>query len=231
MPKKTTQELSYDIYNSKGEKTSRGSFVVPLLDISKYKDLIAQAVRVFLVNQRQGTQSTKSRGEVEGSTRKIYKQKGTGRARHGDIKAPIFVGGGIIFGPKPRDFELKLNKKMKRKAFLVSIIDKVLNNKFMVIEGTDKLPIKTKQFYNLFQKINSGDIKKGKILFINNGNKNLRLSVRNIPFVTLVSANTANTYELLTHSKVLVEKNVIDNLFNRVGLLVARTAKKKVSKK
>lgn len=229
MPKKATQELLYDVYDLKGKKINQGSIVNSLDNISKYKSLVAQAVRVFLVNQRQGTQSTKSRGEVEGSTRKIYKQKGTGRARHGDIKAPIFVGGGIIFGPKPRDFELKLNKKMRKKAFLISVIDKILNKKFIVIDGLEKLPVKTKEFFNLLKKIFLEDIKKEKILFINRGNENILLSVRNIPFIKPVLVNTANTYEVLTHSVILAEKNIVTDLFKRMGVVIEEP-RKKISK-
>lgn len=229
MPKKALQELSYSVYNEKGEKVTEEYLIAPAMDIASFQKLVAQAVRVFLANQRQGTVSTKTRGEVEGSTRKIYRQKGTGRARHGDIKAPIFVGGGIIFGPKPRDFSLKINKKMKKKTLLVSLIDMILNHKLRVVEGWEKLPPKTKQFMQILQKIFMDGLKKEKILFVNSGSQNLKFGLRNLPFVQLVGVRNLNSYQLLTHSEVLVEKKVMADLCKRIGLeqkLKTKTAKK-----
>ncbi len=210
------QKLTYSIYNTEGKVTSEAT--VEVSDVSKHQQLIAQTVRVFLANQRQGTAKTKTRGEVEGSTRKIYRQKGTGRARHGDIKAPIFVGGGIIFGPRPRDFSLKLNKKMKKKAFFVSVVDKLLHQKLLVVEGLNKLPAKTKEFFKLWQKIFAQSLVKEKILLINNKSQNVILGVRNLPFVTPAFVANVNTYQVLTHSTIVLEDKAVDPLFKRLGL-------------
>ena len=114
---KKTSGLTVPVYDIKGKE--KGTLILPkeAFAVSVKPQLLAQAVRVYQFNRRQGTASTKTRGEVTGSTRKIYRQKGTGRARHGDIKAPIFVGGGIVGGPKPKDYSLGINKKQKTKAF------------------------------------------------------------------------------------------------------------------
>ncbi len=218
MPKTQTKKLTYDIYNKRGEKLSQESFTSPISDISKNSKLLAQAVRIHLLNQRQGTVSTKTRGEVAGSTRKIYRQKGTGRARHGDIKAPIFIGGGIVFGPKPRDFDFHLTTEMRKKAFLISIIDKISNNQFKVVSGLEKMSNKTRDFYKMLQAILTKKIDKEKILVINNSYKNLFLAARNIKGVTISPVNIVNTFEILSHSKIIIDKNGIKKLFSRLGI-------------
>lgn len=227
MPENKTQKFLYSIYNTKGEKISQAAVVTKAYDPSSSSSLLTQAVRVYLANQRQGTSSTKTRSEVAGSTRKIYRQKGTGRARHGDIKAPIFVGGGIVFGPHPRDFQLKLNKKMSKKAFLISLLDKIKNNKLIIIEDLSKIAAKTKELTQILKKFFSKNIDREKFLLIHNGERNLILACRNIRSVTGVLVSTVNTYDLLSHTLVITEPEVVDKLFKRVGL----TLKKKVVKK
>ncbi|MGH9858113.1 MAG: 50S ribosomal protein L4, partial [Acidobacteriota bacterium] len=129
------------------------------------KALLAQAVRVYLANQRQGNASTKTRGEVDGSTRKIYRQKGTGRARHGSLRAPIFVKGGIVFGPKPRDFSLSMPQKMKRKALFSALSAKIQDQQLTVMSGLEDMKPKTKAFVALLKSLSMED-KKQKALVI-----------------------------------------------------------------
>ena len=115
--KKTVKAgLTIPVYGLDGKEKGAAELPKEIFTVEASPKLLAQYVRVYLVNRRQGTASTKTRGEVSGSTRKIYKQKGTGKARHGDIKAPIFTGGGVVGGPKPQDYSLKLNKKQTKKA-------------------------------------------------------------------------------------------------------------------
>src|SRR3989338_8227396 len=129
--------------------------------------LMAQAVRVYLVNQRQGTASTKTRGEVAGSTRKIYRQKGTGRARHWSITAPIFRGGGIVFGPRVRGFSLKLSKQMKKKALSSALAQKLLDQKVSVVD-LEGVSGKTRELAQLFKNLKLLDKEKkdNQVLFV-----------------------------------------------------------------
>lgn len=218
MPTKTDNKLIYNIYNLKGEKIAQEKFNTSIKDVNEYTQLLTQSVRVHLVNQRQGNASTKTRGEVTGSTRKIYRQKGTGRARHGSIKAPIFIGGGIVFGPRPRDFNLSLTKKMKKKAFLISVIDKINNQKFLVVDKLETISAKTKEAAGIIKALFAKSQQPKNLLLINNGNKNLCLATRNIPYLNQVSAATVSTYDLLSCDFVLITKEALDKLFLRLGL-------------
>src|SRR3972149_7539732 len=125
MPKKNTakkeikNKLETAVYNPDGKVMKKVTLPADVFDVEVKTELLNMAVRIYQANQRLGTHKAKTRGQVTGSTRKIYKQKGTGRARHGDIKAPIFIGGGIAHGPKPRDFSLNLPKRMKRLALFM----------------------------------------------------------------------------------------------------------------
>jgi large subunit ribosomal protein L4 len=133
--RKQAANLTVDMYDAAGKVTGSVSLPEEVFGAKINKRLIAQAVRIYLANQREGSASTKSRGEVQGSTRKIYRQKGTGRARHGGVRAPIFVHGGIAHGPKPRDFSLKMPQKMKRAALFATLSLKAQTNAVRVIEN------------------------------------------------------------------------------------------------
>ncbi|MCS7180933.1 MAG: 50S ribosomal protein L4, partial [bacterium] len=165
-------------------------------------------------NQRLGTHSTKTRGEVSGGGRKPWRQKGTGRARVGSIRNPIWRHGGIAFGPKPRDYYIKLPKKVKRKALVESIRDKIMENRiiFLKIENIEKP--KTKIFAEFLKKIGYN---KEKILFIfTNSDKkaNKVLSVRNIPIVKYDYIDKINAYEILNSDRLIFEEECFDNLKN-----------------
>src|SRR3989338_1504391 len=142
LPRETGLKLS--VYDLKGKSVGKINLPKEIFGVKVNDKLMAQAVRVYLANQRQGTVSTKTRGEVKGSSRKIYRQKGTGRARHGSIRAPIFVKGGLVFGPKPRDFGLSLPKKMKKAALFAALSAKLRDGEVKVVQGFEKLPAKTK---------------------------------------------------------------------------------------
>lgn len=170
------------------------------------RQLMAQAVRVYLANQRAGTASTKTRGEVEGSTRKIYKQKGTGRARHGGVRAPIFVGGGIVFGPKPRDFTLAFPKNMKRLALASALTCKLQEKNVIVVEGLERIVPKTKVMAATLQTI--GAI--GKTLVVTSAQaQSVVRAGRNIEDVDIVPAHTLHTYAVLNHKNLVFTKDAI----------------------
>ncbi|PIP74376.1 MAG: 50S ribosomal protein L4, partial [Candidatus Levybacteria bacterium CG22_combo_CG10-13_8_21_14_all_35_11] len=181
------------------------------------KVLLAQAVRVYLANQRKGTHSTKTRGEVEGSTAKIYRQKGTGRARHGSKRAPIFVKGGVVFGPKPRDYSLKLPKKMRRLALFSSLTTKKDEGKIVVLSGLEKIEAKTNKMADVVKNLNLEE-KNKKILLITpdtiNAFENVYKATRNLKGVSIVSAKMLNTYEVLNSKTVLLMKASIEVLEN-----------------
>lgn len=214
--KKTTGKLQTDLYNLQGIVAGKITLPPEIFAVSASPALFAQAVRVYLANQRSGTHATKTRTQVIGSTRKIYRQKGTGRARHGDIKAPIFVGGGIAHGPHPRDYTLSLPQKMKRKALFGALTDKLANNCLKVVAGLEALPVKTKEIFAVLQKLNliGGKEKKEAVVMLVTPNKmtNIYLAGRNISCLTVRQANLLNTYEILKHKYLLLTKETINEL-------------------
>lgn len=174
--------------------------------------LMAQAVRVYHANQRAGTASTKTRGEVEGSTRKIYRQKGTGRARHGAIRAPIFVGGGITFGPQPHGFSLSFPKKMKRAALMSALSGKIHDGDIIVVDGLETLPPKTKAFAKTFSAIGTH----GKTLVVvPKGAQSILRGAGNLTDVDLLVAPNLTTYAVLSHNKIVITKTALPLLWNK----------------
>lgn len=209
MPRIKKNNLSLAVFNIKGEQQDNLSLPKEIFDVKVNPRLIAQYIRVYLANQRQGTASTKTRGEVTGSTRKIYRQKGTGRARHGDIKAPIFVGGGIVHGPKPRDYSLKINKKQKLQALYSALTQKNKENNIIALSDEFiKIKPKTKIFAEFLQKLN---LHKQKILLVlpKTGKNNLTLAVRNIPNLRIIGATVINPYEILRNQKILMTEEAL----------------------
>jgi large subunit ribosomal protein L4 len=186
--------------------------------------LMTQAVRVYLANQRSGTAHTKSRGEVEGSTRKIYRQKGTGRARHGGIRAPIFVGGGVAFGPKMRDHSLSLPKKMRRAALFSALTTKLQDKELLVLRGLETIEPKTKAMYTTFREVT--DMKNSSILLVIpsdvKASANITRAVRNIEGLTYIAVNQLNTYEVLRAKKLIMMKDAVSGLAE--SFLKERTA-------
>jgi len=187
-----------------------GSITLPaeLFAAKVNKQLMAQAVRVYLANQRAGNASTKTRGEVEGSTRKIYKQKGTGKARHGGIRAPIFVGGGIVFGPKPRDYSLGLPQKMRRVALASALTAQLKNQNIIVVTGMSDVT-KTKAVAATLKAI--GSLRKTLLVTAKESTVVVRAG-RNIENVDILPVSDINTYSVLMHGKVVFMKEAIGEL-------------------
>lgn len=213
-PAKKTDGLAVDLMDVKGKVIGTASLPKELFGAKVNEILMAQAVRVYLANQRKGTASTKSRGEVNASTRKIYRQKGTGRARHGAISAPIFVGGGIAFGPKPRDYSLTLSKQMKRGALASALSVRLKNKAVRVVDGLEKLTPKTKLMHEAFTKI-IGDTQKKtpKILVVMPIKaENAKRAARNIAGVTIRPAALLNTYEVLNTDTLIFMKDSVEEL-------------------
>ncbi len=169
------------------------------------KQLLAQAVRVYLANQREGSASTKTRGEVEGSTRKIYRQKGTGRARHGSIRAHIFVGGGIVFGPVPHSFSMNFPVKMKRKALAGALSSQLQAENIIVVDGLEGVE-KTKAVSQALMAVGA---QKNVLLVVAKEAGATARAARNIAYVDVVPSTSVNTYDVLAHQKVVLMKDSI----------------------
>ena len=210
--KKVEPTKTADVLDLTGKAVDKISLPEEIFGAEINKTLIAQAVRVHLANQRQGTASTKTRGEVQGSTRKIYRQKGTGRARHGSKRARIFVGGGVVFGPKPRDYSLKFPQKMKRKALFSALSAKFNDGEIKILQDLEKLEPKTKKFAEVIKNLGFSD-KKKKILLITGAEvENLKRAARNIEGVTMTAAQRLNTYDILNSRQLIFMKEAIEKL-------------------
>ena len=173
-------------------------------------------VKQYLANQRQGTHKAKERGEVKGSTRKIKKQKGTGTARAGDIKNPLFKGGGRVFGPRPRDYGFKLNIKQKRLARKSALTYKAKEGAITVLEDFSFDSPQTKKYTELLS--NLGALDKKSLLVLSDSNKNVYLSSRNLQGAKVVTALQINTYDLMNASSVILAEGsieVIENIFKK----------------
>jgi large subunit ribosomal protein L4 len=206
--------LKQSVYDVKGKVSESINLPAEIFGVKINKTLMTQAVRVYLANQRRGTLSTKSRGEVKISTRKIYRQKGTGRARHGAASAPIFVGGGIAFGPKPRDFSLKLNQSMKRVALFSALTSKLKDGEIKIITGLEKIEPKTKKMVAVIQHLELNGKNAQVLLILPAGNEftNITKAGRNIQGITITPANLINTYTVLSNKRILFMKDAINSL-------------------
>lgn len=206
--------LSAEVYGLTGEKVDTVNLPAEIFGVKVNEVLLSQAIRVYQANQRAGTASTKTRGEVEGSTRKIYRQKGTGRARHGAIRAPIFVGGGIVFGPRPRDFSLELPQKMRRAALFSALTAKLQGNR-VIIADINTASGKTSEMYKMLKVLQISDKKrKGfKVLFVIPSSSNIAArGLRNINGVKMVLANQLNALDVMINQHVVLLKESIDIL-------------------
>jgi large subunit ribosomal protein L4 len=207
--KKPVDGVSISVVDVAGKPAGKMTLPKDLFGVKVNKPLLAQAVRVYLANQRSGSASTKTRGEVEGSTRKIYKQKGTGRARHGGIRAPIFVGGGIVFGPKPRDYSLKLPKAMKKAALASALTCQFIDGKIIVVDGLVKLAPKTKLMAKAFAAVGTGT---NVLLVTTQAADGVVRACRNLAGVDTIRAQSLNTYTILSHKKIVFMKEAVKEI-------------------
>jgi large subunit ribosomal protein L4 len=167
-------------------------------------------VKQFLANQRQGTHKAKQRNEIAGSTRKLYKQKGTGGARAGSVKSPLFNGGGRVFGPQPRDYSFKLNKKLKSLARKSALSYKAQDNNIVVVEDFSFDAVKTKSYVQFVADLNVTDVKT--LLVLGAANNNVYLSSRNLKKTKVITADQLNTYDVLNAGKLLLTAGALKTL-------------------
>ncbi len=207
-----TSSLSASVFDLNGKSTGKMTLSKEIFGGVVNKKLLAQAVRIYLANKRQGNASTKTRSEVDGSSRKIYKQKGTGRARHGTLRAPIFVKGGVAHGPKPRDFSLDFPKKMRKKALFSALSAKFSDEEIVFVSGFEKISPKTKQFSELLKKLSLDDKKKNFLIVRPDGFENARRAIGNIEGVSEISAVRLNALDVLRARKIIFAKESISDL-------------------
>jgi large subunit ribosomal protein L4 len=165
-------------------------------------------VKQYLANQRQGTHKSKERSEVSGSTRKLHKQKGGGGSRIGDINSPVLVGGGRVFGPRPRDYRFKLNKKLKSLARKSALTFKAQDNQIVIVEDFTFEAPKTKDFVNITKNLKVDD--KKTLLILAGQNKNVYLSARNLPNAQIITASDVNTYALLNNKAIVLTESSLE---------------------
>ena len=202
------------VYNIKGEDTGRkvnlNDEIFAIAEPNEHA--VYLDVKQYLANKRQGTHKAKERSEIAGSTKKLGRQKGGGGARHGDIKSPLFHGGGRVFGPRPRNYSFKLNKKVKALARRSALTYKAQNNQIMVIEDIKFDAPKTKEFVNITRNLK---LEGQKLLLVLKGvERNLYMSLRNVPTASVVTANDINTYRVLDNRMILVTESSVDALNN-----------------
>ena len=199
------------IYNIKGEDTGRKAILndqVFAVDINEHA--IYLDVKQFLANQRQGTHKSKERSEVSGSTRKLHKQKGGGGSRIGDINSPVLVGGGRVFGPRPRDYRFKLNKKLKNLARRSALTLKAQENQITIVEDFTFDAPHTKSFIDVEKNLK---VNGTKVLFINAASdSNVHLSARNIPNTRVMAAADINTYAVMNNKAIVITEGGLENV-------------------
>ena len=196
------------VYNIEGKEVGSIELNDAVFGVEVNEHLVHMAVVNQLANNRQGTQSAKTRSEVSGGGRKPWRQKGTGHARQGSTRAPQWTGGGIVFAPKPRDYSFKMNKKEKRIALLSALSSKVAESKIVVLDEFKLDEIKTKKFVEVMN-----NLKVSKALVVLEGeNKNVVLSGRNIPTVKVSATNEINTYDVLKYDTLVVTKAAVEKL-------------------
>ncbi len=201
------------VYNIDGNKTEKSvKLNDEIFGIAPNEHAIYLDIKHILANRRQGTHKVKGRSEVKGSTRKLRRQKGTGMARVGDIKSPIFRGGGVVFGPKPRDYSFKLNKKVKKLARKSALSDKAKNNNMIVVEDFSLETPKTKGYLEILKKFELHG--KKSLLILAESNQNIILSARNIPNTRVTLASNLNTYDLINSQQIVIAEGAIKEIEN-----------------
>ena len=194
-----------DVYDIKGKKVSDIELADSVFGIEPNENIVHAVLVNYLANQRQGTQSTKTRSEVSGGGRKPWRQKGTGHARQGSIRAPQWTGGGVVFAPVPRDYSFKMNKKEKAAAMKSVLSSKVNEEKLIVVDSLDMEAPKTKEMKQILS-----NLKAEKALVVVDGDaSNAILSVRNIPTARGVYNNSISVYDVLKYDTVVITKSAV----------------------
>ncbi len=200
---------NYDIVNVTGEKVGDIELLDSIFGIEPNEAVVHAVVKNYLANQRQGTHAARTRSEVRGGGKKPFRQKGTGRARQGTIRAPHYVGGGVAFAKKPRDYSYRLNKKVKRLALKSVLSDKVLNNELIIVDELNFEAPKTKEMVKVLE--NLGAAKKALIITADR-DINVMKSASNIPKVETAMVQGMNVYQILHHTTCIITKEAVQKI-------------------
>jgi len=207
---------SIKVFNQEGKEVSELKLNEVIFDLPWNADLVHQAVRVALANKRQILASTKDRSEVSGGGRKPWRQKGTGRARHGSIRSPIWKGGGITFGPtKERNFKLKINKKMARQAFLTALSTKAKDSELLVLDDLKLSAPKTKEMSKIMK--NFPQVKTSLLVLAGKKDENLKRAGRNLPNLRIINIDNLNILDILKYKHLIFTKDGIEYLNKKYG--------------
>ena len=201
-----------DVINIKGDKVSQADLPDEIFNVAVSVPVLHQVVKAQLAARRSGTACVKNRSDVTGSTRKLYRQKGTGRARKGNIKSPVLRGGGVVFGPHPRSYEQKVTKKVRKLALKMALSSKLLENELMVLDRFDLAQIKTKDFVSAVQTL---DAPKALIVTVEK-DRNLELSSRNVPGVKVIRCEGLNVYDILKYDKLILLEEAVKGIEGRL---------------
>ncbi|MBR1758658.1 MAG: 50S ribosomal protein L4 [Lachnospiraceae bacterium] len=193
------------VYNMEGQAIGTIELNDAVFATEIKEHLVHQAVVLQLANKRQGTQSAKTRAEVSGGGKKPWRQKGTGHARQGSIRAPQWTGGGVVFAPKPREYSFKMNRKEKQAAILSALSSRVAESKIFVIDELKVDEVKTKKIVNLLNGLN---VKKA-LVVTGEKDEKVALSARNIPSVRTIAANSINVYDILKYDNLVISKDAV----------------------
>lgn len=196
------------VYNMEGEKVGTVTLKDEIFGVDVNEHLVHMAVVAQLANKRQGTQKAKTRSEVSGGGRKPWRQKGTGHARQGSIRAPQWKGGGVVFAPVPRDYTMKLNRKEKKAALKSALTSRVQEKKFVVVDEIKAEEIKTKTMARMFENLKVDKA----LLVLEEGNDNARISARNLKDVKCAAPNTINVYDILKYDTVVASKAALKKI-------------------
>ena len=201
--------IALSVHNIKGENVGEVSLEDNIFSTKVNKYLVHQAVKRYLANRRRGTASTKNRSAVRGGGAKPWKQKGTGRARAGTNSSPIWVGGGIVFGPAPRDYSFSLPKKMKVAALKSVLLDKLEKKEIIII---DKLSLEENKTSKMVEILKNLQASKKPLIITEKEDSTIALSVRNIKGAQVLPASKINTYDLINHEKIIITKKALKRI-------------------
>ncbi len=198
-----------DVYDIKGKKVSDIELLDSVFGIEPNENIVHEVLVNYLANQRQGTQSTKTRAEVRGGGKKPWRQKGTGRARQGSIRAPQWIKGGIALGPKPRSYKYTVNKKEKRLAIKSILSSKVLEKELTVVDKLELKEIKTK---SMVKALSALKVEGKTLIVVPENNKNVLMSARNIEGVKTITTNNINVFDLLKYNNLILPVDTVKKL-------------------